>query len=133
MAIDFQPQKSLLGNQKDAKDDLPKSQFWLNVGYDVKVKNEETNEDETVFISLPMGIALDSMQPVKTNSSNKRFTKIQQARNSLAEQIMEHCKTLQPGETSNIQLQIQVRRIAEEQSATASDDNEFSCNLKLVG
>ena len=68
-----------------------------------------------------------------TNSSNKRFTKIQQARNSLADQIMEFCKTLQPGETGNLNLQIQVRRIAEEQSPTAGDDNEFACKLSLIG
>lgn len=132
MAIDFTPNKTLLNNQSHAKDELPKSQFWLNVGYEVTGKDEEGN-DETVFISLPMGIALDSMQPVKTNSSNKRFTKIQQARNSLADQIMEFCKTLQPGETGNLNLQIQVRRIAEEQSATAGDDNEFARKLSLVG
>ena len=52
---------------------------------------------------------------------------------SLAEQIMEFCKTMQPGETGNLNLQIQVRRIAEEQSATAGDDNEFACKLSLVG
>ena len=132
MAIDFTPQKSLLNQQANAKDEQPKSEFWLNVGYSVDTKNEE-GHDETVFISLPMGIALDSMKPVKTNSSNKRFTKIQQARNSLAEQIMEFCKTLQPGETGNLNLQIQVRRIAEEQSSTAGDDNEFACKLSLVG
>lgn len=132
MAIDFTPQKTLLNQQSNAAAELPKSEYWLNVGYEVHGKNDE-GEDETVFISLPMGIALDSMKPVKTNSSNKRFTKIQQARNSLADQIMEFCKTLQPGETGNLNLKIQVRRISEEQSATASDDNEFACKLSLVG
>ena len=132
MAIDFTPQKTMLNQQTNAKDELPKSEFWLNVGYSVETKNEE-GHDETIFISLPMGIALDSMKPVKTNSSNRRFTKIQQARNSLADQIMEFCKTLQPGETGNLNLQIQVRRIAEEQPATAGNENEFARKLSLVG
>ena len=132
MAIDFTPQKSLLNQQANAKDELPKSEFWLNVGYEVTTNNEEGHE-ETVFISLPMGIALDSMKPVKTSSSNKRFTKIQQARNSLADQIMEFCKTLQPGETGNLNLQIQVRRVSEEAAATSTDGNEFARKLSLVG
>ena len=132
MAIDFTPQKSLLNQQANAKDELPKSEFWLNVGYSVDTKNEE-GHNETVFISLPMGIALDSMKPVKTTSSNKRFQHIQQARNSLAEQIMEFCKTLQPGETGNLNLQIQVRRVSEEAAATSTDGNEFVRKLSLVG
>ena len=35
MAIDFTPQKSLLNQQKEAATELPKSEFWLNVGYEV--------------------------------------------------------------------------------------------------
>lgn len=121
-----------MNQQKEAATELPKSEFWLNVGYEVQTKNEE-GHDETVFISLPMGIALDSMKPVKTNSSNKRFTKIQQARNSLADQIMEFCKTLQPGETGNLNLQNSGTPHCRGATSTAGDDNEFACKLSFVG
>lgn len=95
-----------------AKEDRPKAQFWLNLGYTVEV--ETTAGAEERFISLPLGIPLDTQEPEKTNSKNKEWAMIQAARNALLEELKEYAQHLQAGEEQIIQLQVQLRRVNDE-------------------
>ena len=80
-----------------AKADRPKAQFWLNIGYVVHVPAEGGGTEQR-FISLPSGIPLDTMEELKTNSSNALFARMQAARNGLFADLMATAKTLAPGE-----------------------------------
>lgn len=116
-----------------AKADRPKAQFWLNIGYIAEVPTEDGVEQR--FISLPSGIPLDTMEELKTNSSNALYAQLQAARNDLFQQIMAKAQTLAPGEDHIFGdeggLQIQLRHVREENVEINPADNVFSRTLKL--
>ncbi len=130
MALDFTKKTALNNNAKDAAKDLPKSQFWMNVGFTAEGAGAE---GEDIFVSLPYGLPLDSMEHVNTKSKNADYTALQQARNSLLDQVKEAAATLQPGESMTVQLEVQIRRVEEEVEETVSTENKFMRSLKLVG
>ena len=130
MALDFTKRGALQQQQQAAAKDLPKSQIWINLGYTAEGAGKD---GEDVFVSLPYGLPLDSMEHVNTKSKNEDYSALQQARNSLLDQVKEASATLQPGESMLVTLEIQIRRIEEEVEETASGDNKFARNLKLVG
>lgn len=112
------------------KQDKPKSQFWLNLGYAVEYQDAQ-GEDQERFVSLPMGIALDTMDKVATNSSNQEYAALQSARNNLLEQLMEKAQTLNPGESTEVNLTIQLRRVNDEQAEISAESNPFVKALNL--
>lgn len=143
MSIDFNavfgaktPTNTNATGQKTGKDGKPlvPANFWLNVGFSTEVEVEGVRE--TRFVSLPVGIPLDNQERLATNSRNQVFAAFQAARNNLLDQVLEVCKTLQPGEEKVIGeasgLQIQVRRINAEVEAVAPELNPFAKKLNLA-
>ena len=114
--------------QSGARGDQPKAQWWLNVGYTAEGAGDN-GEDR--FVSLPVGIPLDTQEHVSTNSRNDSYREFMSARNDLLDQVMEVCKTLAPGEDRILNLQIQVRRIAGEQAPVDASENRFGRKLEL--
>ena len=117
-----------------SKDDRPKAQFWLNIGYPVTVKNGEGEEQR--FVSLPTGIPLDTMEALATNSRNAEFAAFQAARNNLHDQFMAVASQLQPGEEKIIGLgdsglALQIRRVNEEAAPIAAGNNPFVTALSF--
>lgn len=115
---------------KPAAQDLPKAQIWLNIGYLVPA----TDTREERFVSLPVGIPLDTMEKVSTRSSNTDFALFQQARNDLFDQIMEQANRLAPGEYYVMECQnglaIQIRRVnAETEVAAPAEGNPYGLQL----
>ena len=117
-----------------SKDDRPKAQFWLNIGYPVTVKTEAGEEQR--FVSLPTGIPLDTMEALATNSRNAEFAAFQAARNNLHEQFMAVAAKLQPGEEKIIGLgdsglALQIRRVNEEAAPVSAEQNPFVAALSF--
>lgn len=115
------------------KDERPKSQFWLNIGYETDVVDDN---GENRFVSLATGIPLDNMEHLQTNSRNREFAAFQAARNDLYDQIMDVAKSLEPGEskviaTADNGLAIQIRRINEESVEIPADQNKFGRRLSF--
>ena len=130
MALDFTKNAALKGKDATAAaKDLPKSQFWMNVGFTAEGAGAE---GEDVFVSLPYGLPLDSMEHVNTKSKNENYVALQQARNGLLDQVKEAAATLQPGESMTVQLEVQIRRIEEEVEETPTTDNKFMRSFKLI-
>jgi hypothetical protein len=113
----------------NARDERPKAQFWLNIGYQAGVVLE--GEDEPRFISLPVGIPLDNVEPLPVNSRNATWAAQQQARNALHDQIVDLAKTLAPGETRILNLQIELRHVNDEAPTVAAHENPFLQPLSL--
>jgi hypothetical protein len=114
--------------------DRPKSQFWMNIGYTVQVDVQEngvTTGTESKFVSLPVGIPLDGMQPLPVNSKNEEFAAFQTARNDLLNQLSQVATSLKPGEERIVNLEIQVRRVSAEAAPIPSATNPFSRKLDL--
>ena len=124
MALAF-PNISSNGNASNnagASTERPKSKVWLNVGYNVPVKNDETGEVENVFINLPFGLGLDTMSPAEYSGSSDRMHMITAAKNQLLEMLQKLAdENIAAGEAEIVEgLEIQIRRKAEA-SATVSN------------
>ncbi len=102
------------------------SQFWLNVGM-------TAGEGETErFVSLPMGIALDSQKPIAVRGSNEDFNAFTVARNDLLDQLQTVAASLAPGEEKIVGLQVQLRRISDPVEAPAmTDENAYKIELSI--
>ena len=103
-----------------------KAAIWLNIGYEVEVPVED-GSTETRFINLPMGLPLDTMEEVKTNSSNETFAAMQVAKNDLLKQLLAAAADLPPGGERIVKLQVQMRRVNEASNVALSnpDVNPF--------
>lgn len=95
-------------------EDKPKSQLWVNVGY-TQIVN-----DVPVFVSIPMGIPLDSVKELVTNTRNVEFNQLNQARNQLLADILAASEDLEAGEEHTLELEVQVRRIDKEPEPLAA-------------
>jgi hypothetical protein len=103
----FAPKATTTAATKEQK---PKAQVWLNIGYEVEVPaNDGTME--TRFINLPLGLPLDTMDEVPTGSTNEVFAAMQIAKNDLLKQLLAAAADLPHGGERLINLQIQMRRI----------------------
>lgn len=129
MSIDFTPKA--FGSKPAAVPaaDRPKAEFWLNIGYASDVLDDN---GEAMFVSLPQGIPLDTQEHLKTNSSNNKYAAFQSSRNDLLEQLTAHAQTLAPGESCNVQLTVQVRRVKEEAAAIDPSVNPFTRKLAFA-
>lgn len=102
---------------------LPESKLWLNLGY---TKNDK-------FISLPLGLAIDTMEPQVARGQNVEFNKQVAAQNGLLKALQDAGFKLEPGETQTIVLECQLRRVNEKMEI-ADEDNEFAIDFAaLVG
>ena len=120
-----------------AQGDRPKANFWLNIGYSLVVAGKNAQGEATQehkFVSLPVGIPLDTTEALSVNSRNAEFAQFQAARNLLMTQILDVAKTLKPGEEKIIGgqtggLEIQLRRVNDEVAAPAAEGNPFAIKL----
>lgn len=108
--------------------DRPKAQVWLNVGYEVEVPAEDGSA-EKVFVSLPMGIPVDTMEQARVNGTD-RWKQFQGARNDLLGQIQELAKGMTPGTEQTINLKVQIRRVTEDNAPATA--NPFGFNLTAL-
>lgn len=118
----FGARKSVFGKEEAPASERPKAQFWLNLGY-------ETDDEARPFVSLPQGIALDTQEKEKTNSSNKDYAAFNAAKNNLLDQLLEAAASLAPGESMIVPLQIELRRVNGEQSEVPMDQNKYARKL----
>lgn len=133
MAIEFNKTFGSKTVPAAKKDERPKSQFWLNIGYETDVVDDN---GENRFVSLATGIPLDNMERLQTNNRNREFAAFQAARNDLYDQIMDVAKSLEAGEskviaTADNGLAIQIRRINEESVEIPADQNKFGRRLSF--
>jgi hypothetical protein len=114
--------------------DKPKAQLWLNVGYHVPVVTTQadgTQVQENRFVSLPVGIAVDTMQMLSETSQNQNFAAFQQARNELLKLLIAAGAGLAEGEDRPIALELQLRRVSAPQAVVPSNVNQFIKPLVL--
>jgi hypothetical protein len=118
----------------------PKADLWLNIGYRVTVQVTDANgqaASERRFVSLPVGIPLDTMSRLDTNTTNEFFRAFQSARNDLLDTLIAKGKTLAHGEEFFIgsdndgDIVLQLRRISSPAAPVQSAANPFVVALKL--
>lgn len=111
--------------------DKPKAQYWLNIGYEVDFTDAQ-GEDQHRFVSLPMGIPMDTTGKVAVNSSNESFAAFQSARNNLLEQLIAKAEAeLAPGEETTVNLTVKLRRVKDDAEPINNNVNPFIRTLDL--
>lgn len=105
-----------------------KAVLWLNLGYSSGVIDDDGKEK---FVSLPLGIPLDTQEHLPTSSKNADFAKFQAARNNLLDQLMEAAKSLAPGESRVVKLEVQLRRVSAEAGEIPVEGNQFARKIDL--
>ena len=128
MSIVRNPLFNTSSNNTNNETTQKRSEFWVNVGYKTGVTREDGSE---YIVTLPFGIALDSMQYVQTNSKNIEWSEFQQARNTLLDELRKAASELSPGEERQVNLIVTLRRINEQVEATATGTNKFLSKMKL--
>ena len=101
------------------KEEQQKADYWLNVGY-------ETQDPQYPFISLPLGIPLDNLTPTPLRGSNQDYLEFVGAKNQLLELVMAKASTLQPGEETIVNLQVQIRRVKAAEDVAAPNTGKFT-------
>ncbi len=119
-----------------SRSDLPKATSWLNFGYTVEIGSGK--DADTRFVSLPVGIPLDTMEPLAITSRNSEFAQFQAARNDVLSQIKSVADSMKPGEERIIcvdatsGLAVQLRRVNDAVVAPAADaSNPYAVKLAL--
>lgn len=113
-------------NTTGSTQDRPEAQVWMNIGL-------ETEDGK--FVNLPLGLAIDTMEPVTIRGQDEDWIALQTARNELLAMVQEAGDNLEPGAAVTLNLQVQIRHVAEKKSV-ASGDNPYSpvgTGFKLVG
>lgn len=118
--ISFRRQQAQATAINNEKPQFTPSVLWVNVGYEYC--DEITGE--IVFVSLPMGIPLDSTKEVPTNSTNESYRKLQQAKNAILYALKEKGETLNGGEGIIVpKLQVQLRKVNDATQEENMDEN----------
>lgn len=106
-----------------AKEERKVPDFWVNVGYEMP--DPETGEN--VFISLPVGINIDDLQPRKLNATDPRINQINAARNHLLRVLQEDAANMEAGTSVILDfLQVQLlRRTQEGKGVLDTNANPF--------
>lgn len=125
MALQFATNAARNNVGTTAQDDRPKAQVWLNVGVNAEIANPDTGETETVFIALPVGIPLDTMEGMEIRGSNPNWAHMVQAKNALLSELQRMSRNIDAGGDEIVDgLQIQLKRVGQAQTP-AKDDNPF--------
>lgn len=109
------------------RQDQPKAKVWINIGYYVT-----TGDGDQRFVSLPVGIPLDTMEEVSTRSSNDDYRAFQSARNDLLSAIKVAAGELPSGGERQLNLQIQMRRVNEEQAPVETGTNPYALDAATL-
>ena len=119
--------------RNDAGEDLPTAEYWINIGY-VTEANAEGNYG---FVSLPMGIPLDTMNEANERVNNEELRMFRGAQNDLHKQLLDAASKLKPGEDVVFEtengLGIQIRRRNDEPDNVDIRDNHFAKKINFGG
>lgn len=102
------------------------SDFWLNIGINIPGP-----EGKPVFVSLPIGLALDDMKAVTVKGTNQEWINLAQTKNALLEALQLHAASMKPGERQHAEaLSVEIyRRNEPQQTASSTSDNPLLASL----
>lgn len=107
-------------------DERVNAKVWLNIGFVSEFKDED---GKNIFISLPKGIALDTMADVKVGNKDSDYNNILQTKNDLKAMLLKAAEGMQPGERQVINLQVEIYKVAEPVERADNSDKSGLSNL----
>ncbi len=99
-----------------------KAKTWLNVYVPINGYN----------VNLPLGLAIDTMAPLKIQGQNAEWIQKRTAQNKFLEALQELGAGLAPGETHILEgVTIEIRRVNDE-LVIAPETNEYAVDFKTL-
>ncbi len=92
--------------------DRPQADIFVNVGITVQIP-DENGEPQDVFLSLPFGLPLDTMNELTIRGNNKEWNETAAARNELLKALVQLGQSLEHGtgkEMPNLSVQLYRRK-----------------------
>lgn len=80
-------------SRSEVVDSKPVAQFWINVGIEIEISGTPT------FVSLPLGIPLDNLEPVRVPNSDSDYKDLCLVKNHLLALLKSKASELQPGDS----------------------------------
>lgn len=119
--------------QAQAPSQRPQAQVWLNVGVTVPMQKSDGTVEDT-FISLPVGIPLDTMEPQANRGSNPDMAQIIGGKNAILARLQEMARGLQPGQEAIVEggLQLQLKRVGSPVAAPVSGNLIDLVNARMA-
>lgn len=106
-----------------AAEQRPQTQIWLNVGF-------ETPDGR--FINLPVGIPIDTTEPLKIQGQNVEWNQFQSARNTLLDMLQKAGAAMEKGgEETLTGLTVKLKRVAAPAEATPADHNPLLAGMQI--
>ena len=102
------------------------AKVWLNIGFVSEFKDED---GKNIFISLPKGIALDTMPDCKVGNKDSDYNSILQTKNDLKAMLLKAAESMASGERQIINLQVEIYKVAEPVERTDNSDKSGLSNL----
>jgi hypothetical protein len=104
----------------------PKAEFYINIGCYVTITRDGAPEE--VFVSLPFGLALDTMQEADVgNHPTSEYGLIKAAQNALLAKAKEQVGALAPGATMPLPFfSVEARRVGAKEAPVAAGQNPFA-------
>lgn len=107
-------------------DERASAKVWLNIGFVSDFKDED---GKNVFISLPKGIALDTMADVKVGNKDSDYNSILSTKNELKAMLLKAAESMAPGERQVINLSVEIYKVAEPVERESTADKSGLSNL----
>lgn len=97
----------------EGEQEFEKSEFWLNIGkFRTLGAVDENDQPKDTFVSLKKGIPLDGIKPFKPEQApTENMAVLRKHQNSLYESIMAKANALAPGESTIINLSVEIKRV----------------------
>lgn len=102
------------------------AKVWLNIGFISEYKDED---GKNIFISLPKGIALDTMADVKVGNKDSDYNSILQTKNDLKAMLLKAAEGMAPGERQVINLSVEIYKVAEPVERADNSDKSGLASL----
>lgn len=106
------------------------AKVWLNVGVNLPGAGED---GEDLFISLPVGIPLDTMKPQEVRGNKASWIQLVQAKNGLLDMLQKAATGLEPGDKEILpQLSVQILRVGQPEQVGNEASNPLLAALSSV-
>lgn len=127
---------SLMSTQSQSRqEERPQADIWLNVGYYVPVLDDQGNQVDTKFVSLRLGIPIDTMELETVpppNGNNEDYRALIEAKNALQLQLKEAGSKLAPGQGVPVNLELQLyRRASREHAPIPAEKNPYLRKISI--
>lgn len=109
------------------KGERPQADVYLNIGITVQIPNAD-GQMEDVFLSLPYGLPLDTMNELVIRGNNTEWNQTAAARNDLLKALVQMGNSLDSG-TGKVMANLEVQLYKRNEQKEAHADNNVMSQL----